>query len=406
MTAHAARFPGERRSRHVCITSVFGHPLDGGTWSGAPCNLAAALREQGIEVGGIYTGPDRPRMAALAVGHALRTGRVPFAGEQVRRGAAARRHGARVVAEAAATHGITTFLHTGTLDLPPADSNAAVRHVLYCDHTWHLARQHLPSHRRYRNADGDRIEELERRSFAGAAHIFTFGAYVRDDLIDHYRIAPERVSAVGSGRGAIAPYFGPKDYANGVLLFVAKHLFEAKGGPLVLDAFRRVRARRPDARLLVVAQGGAGRSASQMPGVELFGFLSWDELQTLYRSASLLVQPMLNDPWGQVYLEALASGTPVLGLRRNGLPEITEGGRHGFLVDGPDPDAVAEAILAALDDPALLAAMGASGRRHVLDSYSWHAVASRMARVMFAEETFNVVGLADGVRRPRRAADR
>src|SRR3546814_12809912 len=84
---------------------------------------------------------------------------------------------------------------------------------------------------------------------------------------------------------------------------------------------------------------------------------------------------MLNDPWGQVYLEALTSRTPVLGLERNGLPEITENGRHGFMVQQADPVALADAILDAMSAPDRLVAMGHSGQRPVLDTYSWDKVA-------------------------------
>ena len=84
---------------------------------------------------------------------------------------------------------------------------------------------------------------------------------------------------------------------------------------------------------------------------------------------------MLNDPWGQVYLEAMASRTPVMGLNRNGLPELVDGGRHGFLVDRADPAALAEAILSAVSDPQRLERMATTAQRHVLENYSWNRVA-------------------------------
>ena len=89
---------------------------------------------------------------------------------------------------------------------------------------------------------------------------------------------------------------------------------------------------------------------------------------------------MLNDPWGQVYLEAMVSRTPVMGLNRNGLPELVDGGRHGFLVDRADPPALAEAIVSAVSDPAAARAHGRSRpapRRW--QNYSWDRVAERIA---------------------------
>ena len=55
-------------------------------------------------------------------------------------------------------------------------------------------------------------------------------------------------------------------------------------------------------------------------GIEFRAHLPWDELQRLFREATLLVQPMLNDPWGQVYLEAMVSRTPVMGLAATACP--------------------------------------------------------------------------------------
>jgi glycosyltransferase involved in cell wall biosynthesis len=179
--------------------------------------------------------------------------------------------------------------------------------------------------------------------------------------------------------GLIAPYDGPKDYARPVLLFVAKHYFAAKGGPLLVEAFRIALAQRPDLRLTIVADVSACSRVPTHPAIAFHSGLTWDELQGLFRNATLLVQPMLNDPWGQVYLEALASRTPVMGLRRHGLPEITGDGRYGFLVDHADPLTLADAILDALDDPGRLARMANEGQRHVVAAYSWDAVARRVA---------------------------
>lgn len=167
-------------------------------------------------------------------------------------------------------------------------------------------------------------------------------------------------------------------YTRPHLLFIAKHLFVAKGGTLLLEAFRLARQQRPDLSLTIVGDQHSRTHVPTDPGIRVLDHLPWRELQRLLRMSTLLVQPMLNDPWGQVYLEALMSRTPVIGLRRNGLPEILENGRHGFLVDDASPDALADAILSALADPLRLAAMGLSGQQHVMQTYSWGRVAQQM----------------------------
>ncbi|HEX7008046.1 MAG TPA: glycosyltransferase family 4 protein, partial [Alphaproteobacteria bacterium] len=224
-----------------------------------------------------------------------------------------------------------------------------------------------------------RYDALEAEAYGQMTHIFTFGEYVRRNLIEHYGVPESRVTAVGSGMGRIAPYDGPKDYGAARLLFVAKHYFEAKGGRLVLDAFRLLAPHHPEARLTVVGSERPAWLADPLPNVEFLPFVPWSDLERLFREATLLVQPMLNDPWGQVYLEALVSRTPVVGLNRNGLPEIVDYGRHGFLIDEPRATDLAAALIDALTHPGRLMEMGLSGQRHVLERYSWDRVARRIA---------------------------
>lgn len=370
---------GTKRFDRVAITCVFGEPRHPRSWSGAPANLASALERLGITVESIYPRLARGTKLGIAARDMLGGLGRPLSSEQVMRGLRSRRLMAREVADATARLGVEHVLHTGTFDLPAADRDAGVSHYLYCDHSWALARQHHIEAARYNARAHSHFEEAEREALAGLTHIFTFGSYVRDNLVRYYGLAPERVTAVGSGMGSIEPYRGAKSYERPHLLFVAKHLFQAKGGLLLLDAFEQARRRRPDLALTIVGDERSRAFVGTRPGVEVRAHLPWEELQRLYREATLLVQPMLNDPWGQTYLEAMVSLTPVMGLNRHGLPELVDGGRHGFLVDRADPAALAEAVLCAISDPSRLATMAAVAQRHVLQNYSWARVAQRIA---------------------------
>ena len=367
------------RFDRIAITSIFGDPLSPLTWSGAPFRLAEALRKRGVAVEGFQ--PRHGRMGRiLAATRYIASGYGrPTSSEQILRSAAMRERHADQVAEFIARRGIRHVLHTGTLDMPAFDLLRGVRHYLYCDHTWSLALPCRPDAGRLSDKARREAERLEREALSGLAHIFTFGNYVRDEIIEHYDIPADRVTAVGSGMGEIDPCFAPRSYAKPDLLFIAKHLFKAKGGELLLDAFFRARRKRSELTLTIIGDKRSKRYVPNDRNIRFRGRVPWLELQRLYRNASLLAQPMLNDPWGQVFLEALASRTPVLGLDRHGLPEITEGGRHGFLVAQADPVELADAILVALREPDRLAEMGRSGQRHVLSSYSWDRVAEQIA---------------------------
>ncbi len=371
----------QKRFDRIAVSSVFGNPLDRRTWSAAPYNIARCMQNFGIAVEGIHSGGSRGELALLASRYSLSGYGTPRNSEAVLRTAAARRRAADRLAAALKLRQIEHVLHTGSLDMLPSAIAPDIKHYIYCDHTWALSLLHRPDLANYSQRAIEAFELLERDSLASAEHIFTFGTYVRDHIVAHYGISPARVTAVGSGMGDIEPYHGPKDYTRPRLLFVAKHLFAAKGGVLLLEAFRLARRQRPDLVLTIV---GDERSRSFIPAdleVDFRAHLPLPELQRLFRDASLLTQPMLNDPWGQVYLEALLSRTPVLGLHRNGLPEITGNGRYGFLVDAADPHILAEAIVQAMANPQRLADMGEGGQQHVLQSYSWEIAARRMAYV-------------------------
>jgi glycosyltransferase involved in cell wall biosynthesis len=375
----AVRTSRKPRFEQVAITSVFGNPLDRRTWSGAPANVAAGLAKLGVDIKGIHPRISKLTKIGIAAGDLLAGRGRPRSSEQVLRSLTTRRRLAARVSEAARQMGVRHVLHCGTLDLlPRIDAGSDIRHYLYCDHTWALAALHHVHAPYFTRRALEAFDEAERRSLDGVAHVFTFGRYVRDNLIAHYGLAPDRVTAVGSGMGAIEPWHGAKDYSRPKLLFVAKHLFQAKGGVLLVEAFRRARQRRPDLGLTIVGDQRSRAHVENCPGIELRDHLPWAELQQLYRDSTVLVQPMLNDPWGQVYLEAMVSRTPVMGLARNGLPELVDGGRHGFLVDRADPDALADAIVSALADPDRLQRMAAVAQHHAIETYSWDRVAERI----------------------------
>ena len=288
------------RFERVAITCVFGDPRDLKSWSGAPANLAKELERLGVTVEGIRPSMNRLEKLGVAACDMIAGLGRPVSTEQVLRGRRARRRLAAQVAEQASRIGARHVLHTGTFDLPASDLAAGVKHYLYCDHSWALPRAHHIDVSRNNKRAMAAFDQAEREALSGLAHVFTFGAYVRDNLIAHYGLSPEKVTAVGSGMGAIEPYEGPKSYDKPALLFVAKHLFKAKGGLLLLEAFDRAYRQRPDLNLTIVGDERSRAFVGDRPGVTLHAHLPWERLQQLYRESTLLVQPRLNDPWGQV----------------------------------------------------------------------------------------------------------
>lgn len=111
--------------------------------------------------------------------------------------------------------------------------------------------------------------------------------------------------------------------------------------------------------------------------VELSGSVdSSDEVREAYRSADLFGLPSLQEGFGLVFLEAMASGLPIVAARAGATPEVIGDGAAGRLVPPGDPEELARALVELARDPALRDRMSAAGYRRVQE-YSLGNLADR-----------------------------
>jgi len=96
--------------------------------------------------------------------------------------------------------------------------------------------------------------------------------------------------------------------------------------------------------------------------VTFTGFLEGDDLAEAYASADIFVFPSTTDTFGNVVLEAQASGLPVIVSDEGGPKENLIHGKTGFIVPARDTNALLEAVLKLMDNPGLLQEMKRSAR--------------------------------------------
>jgi starch synthase len=240
--------------------------------------------------------------------------------------------------------------------------------LLHLDHTYALSK-HAPFVPGLRSSSPASAtwEKMERQTYHDADWIFTMSECVKSSLMQDYGVPCERITVVGGGPNfprlpsecPIAP-FAP------VILFVGKD-FLRKGGPVLLEAFRKVRAEIPEAQLLVVGPS----TLEAEPGVVHFGTLSHAEMADVYRQAQVFVLPSWREPFGISFIEAMAFGLPCVGSRIEAIPEIIDEGKTGFLVPPGDPSRLAVSLLTLLQNPTMSAAMGAAGYAKVKATLNW-----------------------------------
>jgi len=100
------------------------------------------------------------------------------------------------------------------------------------------------------------------------------------------------------------------------------------------------------------------------------GFVSEKELAAKYRDCDVFVAPSRYESFGQIYIEAMASGKPVIGTKVGGIPEVVEDGVNGLLIDNEDAKDLQEKLDTLIKDGALRSKMGAASREIIKKKFS------------------------------------
>lgn len=198
---------------------------------------------------------------------------------------------------------------------------------------------------------------LERRVFTRTPRIVAISGAGRDEIAALYGVPPARLSVIYNGvdlerfhprnRAALGPAARAEAGVAGdawVVLFVGSG-FARKGLATAIEAFARLGDRA--GRLLVLGKGEVRpfRALGERLGVA--GRLVWlgprPDVERWYAAADVLALPTRYEPFGNVHLEALASGVPVVTSTSAGGAEVITAG-SGAAVDPRDPAALAGAL--------------------------------------------------------------
>jgi glycosyltransferase involved in cell wall biosynthesis len=227
--------------------------------------------------------------------------------------------------------------------------------------------------------------------------------YLGDVTLDRLRPAlPEGTATMRLTGGVDAERFAPAAAAAGIrrrlgwernrVVVSASRLVPRKGQDILLAAWPEIRSRHPDARLLIVGDGGRRQSLEhQVAALEhptdvcFVGSVSDDLLPAHLAAGEVFALPC-RDMWhglqveglGLSILEASAVGLPVVVGRSGGTPDAVVDGVTGHLVDGTSPAEVAAAISGLLDDPEHARQMGAAGRDWVRSEWGWDRLGEQL----------------------------
>ena len=303
----------------------------------------------------------------------------------------------RAVAIARA-HGCDTVLFGAAAPLgliTPALRRAGVRRAVALTHGHEAGWAALPVARGLLRRIGDEVD------------VMTYlGEYVRDRLARALspaaakrmvRLAPGvdmTFFRPGAGGAAVRDRLG---LGRRPVVVCVSRLVWRKGQDTLIRAWPRVRAEVGDAVLLLVGDGPAAgplrRLAAQLgvsDAVRFTGPVPWPELPGYYDAADVFAMPCRTrragldvEGLGIVYLEASATGLPVIGGDSGGAPDAILEGESGYVVRGAaGPAGAAERLVELLSDPGKARAMGRNGLAWVDREWRWELAAARLSAIL------------------------
>lgn len=202
--------------------------------------------------------------------------------------------------------------------------------------------------------------------------IIAISELVKNNIIDNYGVLSKDIEVIYNGvdtdkfhpdnkkkyRSEVRKKYGLEE-EDFVAVFVGSG-FERKGVKYLIEAVESISEK---VSLLIVGKGPAGKFQKKTGHQKIVFCGPQKDIHKYYAASDIFVFPTIYEPFGNVHLEALASGLPVITTKNSGASEIIRDGIHGFVVPEPeDSSAIAEKIRALSEDKDKLDSMSKNAR--------------------------------------------
>jgi len=208
------------------------------------------------------------------------------------------------------------------------------------------------------------MAELAAQDIADNMRLWTRG-------VDHDRFNPARRSQEWRRARGIAD--------DDVVIAYAGRLVAEKNMAVMARVFAGLKARGVAHRTLLLGDGPeAGWMRKALPETVFAGFLHGDELATGYASSDIFFFPSITETFGNVTLEAMASGLPSVTADATGSRSLVREGETGFLVPVDREDQMIERLVQLLSDGQMRKKFGARAREIAICEHEWDGIFARL----------------------------
>lgn len=204
-------------------------------------------------------------------------------------------------------------------------------------------------------------------------------------LAQYVRSQNPKVPVVTIPNGVDLNKFRPNDnHVYSKTIITSSRLVEKNGVGDLIEAMAMVCEKIPDAKLKIIGDGPLRENykfkiinLKLKDRVELLGEVSPDEIPQYLANADVFVRPSLSEGLGTAFLEAMASGLPIVATSVGGIPDFLKDGETGLFCKVRNPDDIASKIIKLLEDGDLRNRLIHNGRKLVEEKYDWNKIAEQ-----------------------------
>jgi glycosyltransferase involved in cell wall biosynthesis len=224
---------------------------------------------------------------------------------------------------------------------------------------------------------------ISKRVYESASAVICISGKVRDQVA---QIADARTIVIHNG--VDTSLFSPGTERRPLTILSVGNLIPVKGHATLLGAFAGIQKFAPDCALDIIGEGSKRDELKLLAAnlgiadrVRFLGRQSRADVADAMRHCAVFALPSSYEGLGCVYLEAMASGKPAIGCHGQGIDEIIESERNGFLVIPNRESELSDCLMQLLRDEKLRRCVGAAARETVLTRHSMAHQAAHLANV-------------------------
>jgi glycosyltransferase involved in cell wall biosynthesis len=269
---------------------------------------------------------------------------------------------------------VFTFQTQSLFDL----SVPGIPHFVYTDHT-HLENLHYPGFNR-KNLLAKSWIECEKSVYQNATLNFTMSSNISQSIIKDYACSPQKISCVYCGANVQATeneIFEENRFSSRNILFVGVD-WERKGGPVLAKAFRTVLDTYPDATLTIVGC----TPQLDLPNCNIVGRIPLSDVKQYFKQASVFCLPTTLEPFGIVFLEAMAHKLPIIGTKIGAIPDFILEGKNGYMVEPNNSQQLSQKIIELIGSREKCKILGEYGHKFFWSRYTWEKTGLRIRENM------------------------